>query len=162
MRKQSLFLHPLEPDTTWRGRAEKPQGERGRGPGTSGRRSEEQKEARPPADKSVELPPCGPPVLPWPERGGREPCRQLPTVARLSPPPGKKAAGNSLAVQWLEFHALTAEGPGLIPSQGTKIPQARQPGQMWLAERWSLLPLERKGGQSRGDDRDKWGHREAM
>ena len=29
--------------------------------------------------------------------------------------------GSSLAVQWLE---LCAEGPGSIPSQGTKIPQA--------------------------------------
>ena len=31
---------------------------------------------------------------------------------------------NSLMVQWLGCHALTAEGPGSIPSQGTKIPQA--------------------------------------
>ena len=27
-------------------------------------------------------------------------------------------------VRWLGFHALTAEGPGSIPGQGTKIPQA--------------------------------------
>ena len=27
--------------------------------------------------------------------------------------------GNSLAVPWLGFHALTAEGPGSIPGQGT-------------------------------------------
>ena len=32
--------------------------------------------------------------------------------------------GNSLAVQWLGFRAFTAEGPGSIPGQGTKIPQA--------------------------------------
>ena len=32
--------------------------------------------------------------------------------------------GNSLVVQWLGLHALTAEGPGSIPGQGTKIPQA--------------------------------------
>ena len=32
--------------------------------------------------------------------------------------------GNSLVVQWLEFHVSTAEGPGSIPGQGTKIPQA--------------------------------------
>ena len=34
--------------------------------------------------------------------------------------------GNSLAVQWLGLHALTAEGPGSIPGWGTKIPQAVQ------------------------------------
>ena len=32
--------------------------------------------------------------------------------------------GNSLLVQWLGLNALTAEGLGSIPSQGTKIPQA--------------------------------------
>ena len=32
--------------------------------------------------------------------------------------------GNSLAIHLLELHALTAEGPGLIPVLGTKIPQA--------------------------------------
>ena len=31
---------------------------------------------------------------------------------------------NSLAVQWLGVHALTAEGPGSIPSRGTKISEA--------------------------------------
>ena len=31
---------------------------------------------------------------------------------------------NSLAVQWLGLRASTAGGPGLIPGQGTKIPQA--------------------------------------
>ena len=31
---------------------------------------------------------------------------------------------NSLSVQWLRHCAFTAEGPGLIPGQGTKIPQA--------------------------------------
>ena len=34
------------------------------------------------------------------------------------------ADGNSLAVQWLGLHASTAGGTGLIPRQGTKIPQA--------------------------------------
>ena len=29
----------------------------------------------------------------------------------------------SLAVQWLELWAFTAEGPSSIPGQGTKIPQ---------------------------------------
>ena len=32
--------------------------------------------------------------------------------------------GNSLVVQWLGLWALTAKGLGLIPGQGTKIPQA--------------------------------------
>ena len=33
-------------------------------------------------------------------------------------------SGNSLAVQWLGLGAFTAEGPGSIPGQGTKILQA--------------------------------------
>ena len=32
-------------------------------------------------------------------------------------------------VQWLGSCALAAEGPGLIPGQGTKIPQAAQRSQ---------------------------------
>ena len=36
----------------------------------------------------------------------------------------KNDLGNSLVVQWLELHASTAGGKGLIPGQGTKIPQA--------------------------------------
>ena len=36
----------------------------------------------------------------------------------------KRKNRNSLAVQQLGLLALTAEGPGSIPSQGTKIPQA--------------------------------------
>ena len=32
--------------------------------------------------------------------------------------------GNPLVVQWLGLHALTAEGLGSIPGQGTQIPQA--------------------------------------
>ena len=32
--------------------------------------------------------------------------------------------GNSMAVQWLGLWAFTAEGPGLIPGRGTKIPRA--------------------------------------
>ena len=37
--------------------------------------------------------------------------------------------GNSLVVQWLGLHAFTAEDPGSIPGQGTKIPQAASHGQ---------------------------------
>ena len=37
--------------------------------------------------------------------------------------------GNSLAVQWLGLCVLTAKGQGLIPGQGTKIPQAAWSGQ---------------------------------
>ena len=29
-------------------------------------------------------------------------------------------SGNSLVVQWLGFHTLTAEGPDSIPCKGTK------------------------------------------
>ena len=38
---------------------------------------------------------------------------------------------NSLAVQWLGLSAFTAEGqgPGSIPGQGTRMPQATQRGQ---------------------------------
>ena len=32
--------------------------------------------------------------------------------------------GNSLLVQWLGLCTFSAEGTGLIPSQGIKIPQA--------------------------------------
>ena len=38
-----------------------------------------------------------------------------------------RSVGNSLAVQWLGLGALTAEGPGSIPSRGTKIPRATRP-----------------------------------
>ena len=31
--------------------------------------------------------------------------------------------GSSLVVQWLGLCALSAEGPGSIPAQGTKVPQ---------------------------------------
>ena len=41
----------------------------------------------------------------------------------------KNTFGNSLVVQWLGLHALTAEGLGSIPAQGTKIPQATWSGQ---------------------------------
>ena len=39
------------------------------------------------------------------------------------------SVGNILAVQMLGLHDLTAEGPGSIPGQGTKIPQAACLGQ---------------------------------
>ena len=32
--------------------------------------------------------------------------------------------GEFLAVQWLGLHTSTAGGPGLIPGEGPKIPQA--------------------------------------
>ena len=37
--------------------------------------------------------------------------------------------GNSLVVQWLGLGALAARAQGLIPGQGTKIPQAAQRSQ---------------------------------
>ena len=36
----------------------------------------------------------------------------------------KSNTRNSLAVQWLGLCAFTADGPGSIPGQGIKIPQA--------------------------------------
>ena len=36
----------------------------------------------------------------------------------------KNTIGNSLVVQWLGLCTFTAVGPGSIPGQGTKIPQA--------------------------------------
>ena len=38
--------------------------------------------------------------------------------------------GNSLVVQWLGLSSFTAEDPGSIPGQGTKIPQA-----MWCGKK---------------------------
>ena len=36
----------------------------------------------------------------------------------------REKGGNSLAVQWLGIGALTAKGPGSVPGQGKKNPQA--------------------------------------
>ena len=36
----------------------------------------------------------------------------------------KLKIGNSLVIQWLGLHIVTAKGPGSIPGGGTKIPQA--------------------------------------
>ena len=41
----------------------------------------------------------------------------------------QECSGNSLMVQLLGLHALTAEGLGSISGQGTKIPQATRYGQ---------------------------------
>ena len=38
-------------------------------------------------------------------------------------------SGNSLVVQWLQFHPSTEDGMGLIPGKGTKIPHAAPLGQ---------------------------------
>ena len=40
--------------------------------------------------------------------------------------------GTSLAVKWLRLGAFTAGGMGLIPGQGTKIPQAWRCGQFFF------------------------------
>ena len=37
----------------------------------------------------------------------------------------KNAPGTSLVVQWLRLHATNAEGMGLIPAPGTKVPFGR-------------------------------------
>ena len=41
----------------------------------------------------------------------------------------KKKRKTSLVVQWLRLYAFTAEGPGSIPVQGTRILQAAGCGQ---------------------------------
>ena len=41
---------------------------------------------------------------------------------------GVTDVGTFLVVQWLRLPASAAGGVGLIPSRGTKIPQATQPG----------------------------------
>ena len=41
----------------------------------------------------------------------------------------KLFSGTSLVVQWLRLCAFTAKGLGLIPCQGSKIPQATWCGQ---------------------------------
>ena len=38
-------------------------------------------------------------------------------------------SGNSLVVQWLQFHPSTADGMGLIPGKGTQILHAAPLGQ---------------------------------
>ena len=43
--------------------------------------------------------------------------------------------GNSLTVQWLGLCTFSAEGPGSIPSQGTKILQAVWCGQKTKKEK---------------------------
>ena len=54
-----------------------------------------------------------------------------------------KHLGDSLVVQWLGFHAFTAEGLGSIPGWGTKIPQTVQHSQKFLHKnkRWALVQL---------------------
>ena len=42
------------------------------------------------------------------------------------------SVGNSLAIQWLGLHALTAKGPGSIPGWGTKIPQVMWCGHIYI------------------------------
>ena len=42
-------------------------------------------------------------------------------------------------VQWLELHAFTAVGTGLIPDQGTKIPHAIQQKKKKKEERENFL-----------------------
>ena len=42
----------------------------------------------------------------------------------------RRKDGNSMAVQWLELCAFTAEGLGSIPGGGTKILQAVQSSQI--------------------------------
>ena len=47
----------------------------------------------------------------------------------------EERGGSSLMVQWLGIRVFTAEGPGSIPGQGTKIPKAVQHSQGKKEER---------------------------
>ena len=58
--------------------------------------------------------------------------------------------GNSLAVQWLGVGTFTAEGPGSIPGQGTKIPQQAT----WCGKK------ERKEGRKKEEGRRNEGRKE--
>ena len=49
--------------------------------------------------------------------------------------------GNSLAVQWLRLNTLTAKGPGSIPGQATKIPQATWPKKQNKTLEWEYIVL---------------------
>ena len=57
-----------------------------------------------------------------------------------------KSWGNSLAVQWLGLCALTAKGPGSIPSRGTKIPQAAWCGGKKKTTQWNLAICDNMDG----------------
>ena len=49
--------------------------------------------------------------------------------------------GNSLAVQWLGLHSLTAKDPGSIPGQGTKIRKLRRVAKK---KKNSIIPLAKQ------------------
>ena len=51
----------------------------------------------------------------------------LPTTVTITGRSSKYCIGTSLAVQWLRLHTPNVEGPGSIPSQGTRshMPQLR-------------------------------------
>ena len=50
-------------------------------------------------------------------------------------------SGNSLAVQWLGLCAFTAEGPGSVPGQETRILQAAQHGQENPKQNKTRVPI---------------------
>ena len=51
-----------------------------------------------------------------------------------------KSPANSLVIEWLRLYAFIAKGPGPIPVQGDKIPQALRCGQ----KKKRLLPILKK------------------
>ena len=48
-------------------------------------------------------------------------------------------SGTSMDVQWLGLWAFTVKGPGSIPGQGSKIPQAVQCGQKQINKMKALI-----------------------
>ena len=67
----------------------------------------------------------------------------------------RQERGNSLVVQWLGLRAVTADGPGLIPGQGTKILQA-----MWCGriKNPPKPPQKNKKAKSLGWEEEKQYH----
>ena len=51
-----------------------------------------------------------------------------------------KSPANSLVIEWLRLYAFIAKGPGPIPVQGDKIPQALRCSQ----KKKRLLPIPKK------------------
>ena len=67
-------------------------------------------------------------------------CFYIPSDSPTDEAQKENCLGNSLGVQWLEFHTSTAGGMGLIPDQGTKIQQT-----MWQKKERKLVIISQWG-----------------